>query len=118
MQVSSRQLGQAAENLAVSYFKEQGFSIIARNYRYQRAEIDIIARKDELLVFVEVKTRRDNQFGYPEVFVTPRQQVLIRTAAENYLFTHDWCHALRFDIIAILQRKNNQTQLTHFEDAF
>ncbi|MCU0318281.1 MAG: YraN family protein [Amoebophilaceae bacterium] len=118
MQVSSQQLGKAAENLAVSYLKEQGFSIIARNYRYQRAEIDIIALANQLLVFVEVKARRDNQFGYPEVFVTPRQQALIRTAAEYYIFTHDWCHALRFDIIAILQRNNHQVQLTHFEDAF
>lgn len=118
MQVSSQQLGQTAENLAVSYLKEQGFGIIARNYRYQRAEIDIIAREDRLLVFVEVKARSNNQFGYPEVFVTPRQQALVRAAAEHYIITHDWDYAIRFDIVAILQHNDNQPQLTHFEDAF
>jgi putative endonuclease len=118
MKTVSQQLGQAAEDFAVRYLKKGGFAIIARNYRYQRAEIDIIAQKNELLVFVEVKARSNNQFGDPETFVTPRQQALVRAAAEHYIMTEDWNHDIRFDIVSVLQHNDNQPQLTHFEDAF
>jgi putative endonuclease len=114
---SPQQLGQAAEDLATSHLKKQNFAIVARNYRYQRAEIDIIARKDQLLVFVEVKARSNDRFGDPEAFVRGRQQALVRTAAEHYIIIHDWNHAIRFDIIAVL-KTNNHIQLAHFEDAF
>jgi putative endonuclease len=118
MKTAPQQLGQSAEELAVHYFTEHGFSIRARNYRYLRAEIDIIAQKGLLLVFVEVKARSNDQFGYPETFVTPRQQALVRAAADHYIIVADWNHAIRFDIIAILQQNGSQPQLTHFEDAF
>jgi putative endonuclease len=112
-----QQLGQAAEDWATTYLKNQNFAIIARNYRYQRAEIDIIAQKDLLLVFVEVKARSNDQFGDPETFVTCKKQALVRTAAEHYIIVHDWNHAIRFDIIAVL-KTNSHIQLAHFEDAF
>jgi putative endonuclease len=118
MKTASQQLGQSAEDLAVRHLTERGFSIKARNYRHQRAEIDIIAQKNRLLVFVEVKARSNDQFGHPETFVTPRQQALVRAAAAHYIIAADWNHAIRFDIIAILQQNDNQLQLTHFEDAF
>ena len=110
-------LGQNAEDFAVRYLKKQGFAILARNYRYQRAEIDIIGQQNRLLVFVEVKARSSDQFGEPETFVSPNQQALVHAAAEHYIITQNWSHAIRFDAIAIL-RSNNQLQLTHFEDAF
>ena len=118
MKTAPQQMGRKAEELAIRYFTRQGFAIIARNYRYQRAEIDIIAKKNRLLVFVEVKARSNDQFGHPEAFVTPKQQVLVRAAAEHYIIAQDWNHAIRFDIIAILQQNSNPPQLTHFEDAF
>ena len=117
MSASSQQLGQTAEAMAAHYLQNEGFSIMARNYRYQRAEIDIIAQKDRLLIFVEVKSRSNDRFGHPETFVTPHQQALICTTAEHYIISQDWCHAIRFDVIAI-QISNHQAQLTHFEDAF
>jgi len=117
MEASPQQLGQAAEDLAATHLKKQNFTIIARNYRYQRAEVDLIAQKNKLMVFVEVKTKSNDQFGDPETFVTRKQQSLVRTAAEHYIIMHDWSHAIRFDIIAIL-KTNNHMQLTHFEDAF
>jgi putative endonuclease len=117
MKTVGQQLGQAAEDLAATHLKKQRFTIIAHNYRYRRAEIDIIAQKHQLLVFVEVKARSSDRFGDPETFVTHKQQALVRTAAEHYIITHDWSHAIRFDIIAIL-KTNNHMQLTHFEDAF
>jgi putative endonuclease len=117
MQSSSRQLGQVAEDLAADHFRKSGFTILARNYRYKRAEIDIIAQKDNLLVFVEVKARSSDQFGHPEALVTPKQQALVQAAAEEFIITQDWNHAIRFDVIAIT-KQHNQLQLTHFEDGF
>ena len=114
---SPQHLGQAAEALSANYLAKHHFKIIARNYRYQRAEIDIIAQKNRLLVFVEVKARSNDRFGEPETFVSTQQQNLIRTAAEHYIITQDWGHAIRFDIIAVRQ-ENHQLQLAHFEDAF
>ena len=112
-----QQLGKEAENLAAAYLQKKGFSITVRNYRYQKAEIDIIAQKGTCLFFVEVKARTSHRFGYPEEFVLPSKQALIREAAENYIIAHNWNQAIRFDIIAVLQH-NKKIQITHFEDAF
>lgn len=103
--------------MAAKHLQEQGFAIIARNYRYKRAEIDIIAQKDLLLLFTEVKARSSDRFGYPEEFVSPEQQDLLREAAEHYIMEQDWNHAIRFDVIAVLRRKG-QVEVMHFEDAF
>ena len=117
MTTSPQQLGQAAEDLAAQHLQKQGFTISARNYRYERAEIDIIAQKEKLLVFTEVKARSSDQFGHPETFVTTQQQALIRAAAEEYIIAQHWEYAIRFDIIAVFKHKG-QVQLMHFEDAF
>lgn len=95
----------------------QGYRILARNYRYRKAEIDLIAQKDQLLCFIEVKARTSLRFGYPETFVKSQQRKLIKHAADNYIYTYNWSHPIRFDIISILQ-KQHTVELTHFEDAF
>ncbi len=110
-------LGKYAEILAARHLENQGYQIVSRNYRYKKAEIDIIAQKEQLLCFVEVKARTSSHFGYPETFVKLYQQNLIKAAAENYIHTSNWNTTIRFDIISILQ-KNNVVELTHFEDAF
>lgn len=114
----SQQLGHAAETLAIRYFARRGFSVVARNHRYRRGEVDVIVQKDHLLVFVEVKARSGVQFGYPETFMSPRQQDLVRQVATQYVFSCNWKGEIRFDIIAILKVRGCQLQLTHFEDAF
>ena len=68
------------------------------------------------LVFVEVKARKDETYGYPEDFVTKRQQGVIKRTAEDYIFDHNYEGEIRFDIIAILLTR--PPELTHFEDAF
>ena len=118
MKTAAQRMGQKAENSAVHFLRNKGFAIKARNYRYQRAEIDIVAKKRRLLVFVEVKARSNDQFGEPETFVSARQQTLVRAAATYYILSHEWRHAIRFDIIALRQQHDGQLQLTHFEDAF
>ena len=115
--VPHQQWGREAEDLAASYLQQKGFNILVRNYRYQKAEIDIIAQKGHCLAFVEVKARKSSSYGYPETFVSPAKQALIREAAENYIIEQDWTQAMQFDIIAVLQHNGN-IQITHFEDAF
>ena len=88
--------------------------IIEQNYRYKRAEIDIIALKDDWLVFIEVKFRKGNSFGHPEEFVSENQQQLIVQAADDYIAQINWKKNIRFDIITI----NPQLGIEHFEDAF
>lgn len=85
-----------------------------RNYRYGHGEIDIIGILDnELLVFVEVKSRSGNAYGEPEEFVSRKQRSLILKAAEDYIFAINWHKDIRFDIISITGR-----EVLHIEDAF
>lgn len=111
-------LGNKGEDIAVQFLELKGYTIAARNWRYRRAEIDIIAKKDEKLIFIEVKTRSSDAFGDPEAFVTPKKQELISRAAGAYILQvqHDWL--IRYDVIAILCNADGTHQITHFEDAF
>ncbi len=109
-------VGKEGEKLAADYLLGKGFEVIEKNYRYRRFEIDIIAKKESTIVFVEVKTRSGNYFGEPEETVAEKQAAQIIEAAENYIFENDWNGEIRFDIISILKRKENK--ITHFEDAF
>ncbi len=113
-----QQLGKQAEKAAASYLQNKGFKLIAHNYRYKKAEIDLIVQKDDCLVFVEVKARTRLHFGYPETFLAARQQELIREAAEQYLLKENWNQAIRFDVIAVLKQQQGTLAIRHFEDAF
>jgi putative endonuclease len=104
------------EDLAVEHLHQQGYRIVQRNLRMGKAEIDVIARKDGLLVFVEVKTRTNDSFGYPEEFVNRRKQRLILNAADTYIQKIGWQDDIRFDIIAITL--SSPPDLFHIEDAF
>lgn len=111
------QTGTKGEKAAVDYLRQRGFAIEACNYRYKRAEIDIIARKENLLLFIEVKTRRTNQYGFPEEAVTQKKIDLFLMAADEYIHQHNWLHAIRFDIIS-LTGAQDPYQIHHIEDAF
>ncbi|MFP4092268.1 MAG: YraN family protein [Cyclobacteriaceae bacterium] len=116
MKTPAQHTGQGGEEAAAHYFSEQGYELLERNYRYGKAEIDLIVRKDKLLVFVEVKTRRNAAYGYPEEFVNRQQQRMIMRAAEQYIFKHNWQGNIRFDILAILTEP--EWQIQHLPDAF
>ena len=104
------------EGFAAEYLFQIGYKILERNYRYKRSEIDLIALERKTLVFVEVKYRRVSQFGYPEQFVSEKQMERIREAATYYLQEKNYSDMLiRFDIIAILAKKEN---IEHIKDAF
>jgi putative endonuclease len=110
------EIGHEGENRAMQYLIDSGYKILERNYRYGRAEIDIICRIDHLIVFVEVKTRKNNAFGYPESFVSDSQAERIMEAADEFTFSKNWEGNIRFDIISIETSMNNK--ITHFKDAF
>ena len=112
----SSNIGQKGEDLAARYLVDKGYSIRHRNFRSGRMEIDLIAETDDWLVFVEVKSRSDVKFGYPEEGLSTQQEDRIRTAAEHYLDQIEKPKRIRFDIIAIVWQPN--IQIKHFEDAF
>lgn len=106
-------LGMKGESLAATYLLEKGYKLIARNYRAGRGEIDLIVQKDGILIFVEVKLRSGNAFGFPEDFVGSAKQEKVIQTAEAYLEEVDWQHDIRFDIVAVYGEK-----IEHFVDAF
>jgi putative endonuclease len=109
--------GKQGEAAAVRFLQENGYEIVATNYRYQHAEIDLIAQKGKLLVFVEVKTRSNLGYGQPEEFVSYTKAKLVMKAAEHYVFAHDWLHDIRFDIVAVTL-VGADLRIKHIEDAF
>ena len=110
------ELGQEGEQLASEYLKKKGWEILVRNYRFSRSEIDLIASKDDLLIFVEVKARTNTSFGLPEEFVDEKKAENIMKAAEHYIKDIDWKSGIRFDIVSII--KKEKVRIKHIEDAF
>jgi len=110
--------GAFGEQIATHYLEQMGYIVMARNYRFKKAEIDIIARKEKILLFVEVKTRRAQNYGYPEESVTSKKEALFLLAAEEYIFRINWLYDIRFDIISITMTSEKEYQLHHIEDAF
>ena len=109
-------LGKHGERLARAYFLQQGFQVLHENYRFGHYEIDLIVKKDDLLVFVEVKTRSSIRYGFPEETLSEKQEERIRKTADQFIYASDWQGRIRFDVISILMR-NNGTELRHFPDA-
>lgn len=108
--------GLLGENHATTYLREQGYTILRQNYRYKRAEVDIIAQKGNLLVFVEVKTRSTNKYGYPEEAVNYKKEAMLLGAAEEFILQEEWQHEVRFDIISVTL--GSPPAIHHIEDAF
>ncbi|HSI90333.1 MAG TPA: YraN family protein [Adhaeribacter sp.] len=111
-------LGASGEAAAASYLKTKGFTILACNYRYKKAEVDIIASHGKLLVFAEIKTRSSEKFGFPEDFVSDRKIALLLMAAEEYIYQTNWLHDIRFDILSVSVQPSGQFSIHHIEDAF
>lgn len=115
------ELGKKGEELAVEYLQQNGYEILDRNWTFQKAEIDIIAQKENTLAVVEVKTRSSLDFGSPQDFVKPKKIQLLIKAVNAYINYREKDLQddlnVRFDIIAI--HKNGETfAIEHFTDAF
>ena len=111
------QLGKEGEKIASDYLAEQGLEILESNFRFQKAEIDIIAKDQDELVFVEVKTRSSADFARPEEAVNLSKQKNILVAANAYLEQIDLALESRFDIISIV-KKGRDFELKHLKNAF
>lgn len=111
------QLGKKGEQLAVDYLLKHGYAIVERNYRFDKAEVDIIAQKKDTLAVIEVKTRSSADFGNPQDFVKPKQIKNLVKAVDEYVIVNDLNVEVRFDIIAIVKKDNNYS-IEHLEDAF
>lgn len=107
--------GADGENLAARFLEGKGFEIVARNYRHRHSEIDLIIKKENWLIFVEVKTRSSATFGQPEEFVTNQKSRKIFEAAEEYIFANDWHGHVRFDVVSV--KTGATPEIVHFEDA-
>ena len=111
------QLGKKGEQLAVDFLLKKGYDIIERNYRFDKAEVDIIAQKDDTLAIIEVKTRSTADFGNPQDFVKPKQIKNLVKAVDEYITVNDLDVEVRFDIIAIV-KENSKYHIEHLENAF
>jgi len=110
-------VGRWGEDAAKSFLEARGYGILARNVHTPHGEIDIVASKDQLLVFVEVKTRTSHSFAFPEASVTPRKQAHMLSAAETWLGEHpESGDTWQFDVIAVEGRPGGKAQIEHFEN--
>lgn len=118
MSRNTKKLGDWGEEKAAQYLAQKGYEIIDRNFRWSRGELDIVAEKDDLLVFVEVKTAASAQMGEPASWVTLRKQKQIAQAAQKFLqdkrIENKDC---RFDVIGII-KTGGTFKIQHIENAF
>ncbi len=111
------ELGKLGEQIAVDFLIQNGYEIKERNWRFKKAELDIIVQKENILVLVEVKTRSTDDFGDPQDFLKPKQKKLLITAMDEYVTSKELDVEVRFDVIAIIKNEK-QTIIEHLEDAF
>lgn len=118
MSLHNKSLGSEGESLAVAYLERQRYRIVERNFRCRGGEIDIVARDGKTIVFVEVKTRKDTQYGPPQLAVTPFKQRQISKAALTWLAKNRQLEAsARFDVISIMF-SGEQPWIEHIPNAF
>jgi putative endonuclease len=111
-------LGARGEDAAANHLAERGYAVLARNYRKRFGEVDIVAQKDGVLVFVEVKTRSSARFGTPAEAVDARKRRRISAAALSYVSEHGLQDTpARFDVIEVLSR-GGKPSIVHIQDAF
>jgi len=110
-------LGKLGEELAAEYLEKHGYTILQRNWVYQKAEVDIIARKGDVLAIVEVKTRTTLEFGLPQEFVKPAKIKLLVKAVDAYMEQNDIDAEVRFDIASVY-KEGKSYAVEHLEDAF
>ena len=114
---SVRVLGQQAENTVAQWLAKQGYTILAQNYKKRSGEVDVIARKDEVIAFVEVKFRSTNYFHLSQV-ITPAKQHRIARAARHFLLDKSYQDTVyRFDV-ALLEQHQGEVRVTYIPNAF
>lgn len=112
-------LGKLGEDCAAKFLVAKGYTIVARNFRIRSAEIDIIARADDVIVFAEVKARSNIRHGLPREAVTFRKQQKIIEAASIFLQDENFSDcACRFDVVEVFFAGECVAEINHIENAF
>ncbi len=111
------EMGRRGEGIAARWLISRGYRVVRRNFRYGRAEIDLLARKGDVLAVVEVKTRQTGQLEPLSVAVNPGKRERLIRAADHYVLENDLDVEVRFDIIHIIYYQNRHA-LEHLEGAF
>ncbi len=111
------ELGKKGEQLAVDFLLKNGYDVLDRNYRFDKAEVDIIAKQNNTLAIIEVKTRSSTDFGNPQDFVKPKQIQRLVKAVDEYVNENGLDVEVRFDIIAIV-KEGKSFNIEHLENAF
>jgi len=111
-------LGSKGEDLAIQFLKKKGYRIIKRNYKTSVGEIDIIARDGNTIVFVEVKTRTNDSFGYPFEAVNKKKRHKLKNLALLYLKRQVKESPVRFDVLSIFYADGRERKIEHIKDAF
>jgi putative endonuclease len=111
------ELGTKGEEIAVDFLQKNNYKILEKNWRFKKAEVDIIALKKGILAVVEVKTRSSDYFGNPQDFVNQKKIKLLVEAINEYVISKNLDVEVRFDIIAILKNKD-KFDIQHLKDAF
>jgi len=111
------QTGARGEQQAADYLESMGYLILARNWRVGKSEVDIIAGREDEVIFVEVKTRKNLRHGLPELLVNAAKEKKMQEAAKSFLECIQPGHTIRFDIIAIIENGEEQG-IHHVENAF
>lgn len=112
------EFGKIAEDLAVAYLKNNQYQILERNFRFQKAEVDIIAKKDHLIIIIEVKARSTDAFILPQDAVNKTKIRSIISAANHYLEIVEKDYEVRFDIISVLPDGKGAFIIDHIPNAF
>jgi putative endonuclease len=111
-----RGFGQEGESLAAAFLRRRGFKILATNFATPAGELDVVCEDGACVVFVEVKTRRSKDFGYPEEAITPEKRRHLARAANRFLAFYAWeSRPFRFDAVAILHRDGTEPEIAHYE---
>src|SRR5215217_4565349 len=115
---SHNDLGKRGEEIAKDYLENLGYRILKMNWKYGRAEVDVIADLGGVIIFVEVKTRSSIEFGMPEEFVSRKKEQQLEYASSAYIEMTSHQGEIRFDVIAIVFEKKDIYKINHIEDAF
>lgn len=115
---NNKTTGNRGEELAAQYLVQHGYTIIERNWRFKFWEVDIIACKNNMLHFFEIKTRTSNKFGNPEESIGKQKMANLRNAAEEYQYLHAEWKYLQFDVLAITMHYNQPIEYFLIEDVY
>jgi putative endonuclease len=115
---SHNDVGKKGEELAMDWLAGQGYEILHQNWRHSHYEVDIIARKEEVLHFIEVKARRSEKFGYPEDAVDNKKMQNLMNAAEEFLYQFPQWNRIQYDVLSISLKQNGLHEYFLIEDVY